>query len=84
MIDVVVLDHVIDVDILNEITDVDTEGYAVVESGEEYHGCCDFVPSKEKQIVPIANKMVRENIVIEPIPSNYGLITYDGFGITVS
>lgn len=84
MIDVIVLDHVVDVDILNEVTDVDTEGYAVVESGEEYCGCCDFVPSKERQIVPIANKMARENIVIEPIPSNYGLITYDGFGITVS
>lgn len=84
MINVIVLDRVIDVDILNEVTDVDTEGYAVVESSEEYCGCCDFVPSNEKQIVPIANKMVRENIVIEPIPSNYGLITYDGFGITVS
>lgn len=50
----------------------------------KYRGSYEFVPSEERQIVQIEGKMAEENIVIEPIPSNYGLITWDGVTLTVS
>lgn len=49
-----------------------------------YTGSHEFTPSSSMQTIPIANKASLEDIVINPIPSNYGLITYDGSVITVS
>lgn len=51
---------------------------------EEYEGEYEFTPSAEEQIVQTAHKAVRENIIINPIPSNYGLISWDGSKLTVS
>lgn len=51
---------------------------------EEYRGTHEVTPSGETQILMTAEKVVRENIVINPIPSNYGKITWDGRVITVS
>lgn len=49
-----------------------------------YTGSHEFTPSSSTQTIPIANKASLADIVINPIPSNYGLITYDGSVITVS
>ncbi|MDO4280806.1 MAG: hypothetical protein Q4C56_04165 [Peptococcaceae bacterium] len=49
-----------------------------------YEGSYRFTPQGVAQVVPTRNRTLREDIVIEPIPSNYGLITYNGFHITVS
>ena len=49
-----------------------------------YDGDYEFVPSEEQQTINIGGKMATDNIVIDPIPSNYGLITYDGVSILVS
>lgn len=51
---------------------------------ERYEGAYEFTPTGETQTIDIINKMATDNIVINPIPSNYGLITYDGSGIRVS
>lgn len=51
---------------------------------EPYEGSYEFTPSGERQEIEIANKRARENIVINPIPQNYGLITWDGSTLTVS
>lgn len=51
---------------------------------EEYQGAHEVTPSDESQTLMTADKVVRENIVINPIPSNYGKITWDGRVITVS
>ena len=51
---------------------------------EPYEGSYEFTPSGERQEIEIANKRAIENIVIDPIPDNYGLITWDGTVITVS
>lgn len=56
----------------------------IVGSGEPYDGEYVFIPSGLQQIVETKNKTLQENIIIEPIPSNYGLITYNGFELTVS
>lgn len=49
-----------------------------------YEGAYEVTPSTETQIIPIANHIASENITINPIPSNYGLITWNGSTLTVS
>jgi len=49
-----------------------------------YTGPLEFTPSEEQQTIDAAGKAVLENLVINPIPNNYGLITWDGRVITVS
>lgn len=49
-----------------------------------YDGAYSFTPSTEEQTIPIQNLMARRDIVIEKIPSNYGLITWNGSTLTVS
>lgn len=52
--------------------------------GSPYKGPYEFTPSRDTQIAQTAGKLAGKNIVINPIPSNYGLITYNGSYITVS
>ena len=49
-----------------------------------YEGDYEFTPTSETQTVAIEGLMARQDIVINPIPQNYGLITWDGSTITVS
>lgn len=51
---------------------------------DEYEGPYEFTPTQETQTAYTANKVLTENIIINPIPSNYGLITYNGSVLTVS
>lgn len=52
--------------------------------GDPYEGEYTVVPSALKQILQTKDKLLRENVVVAPIPRNYGLITYNGFELTVS
>lgn len=49
-----------------------------------YTGNVTVTPSRETQTLATANKILLTNITINPIPSNYGLITWDGSTLTVS
>lgn len=49
-----------------------------------YTGEYEFTPSSETQTIPIYNKIASADIVINPIPSNYGLISWNGSTLTVS
>ena len=51
---------------------------------EIYDGEYEFTPTEDTQTISIENKMATQDITINPIPSNYGLITWDGSTITVS
>ena len=51
---------------------------------EEYSGATVVTLSSEAQVLQTEEKVVLENIVINPIPSNYGLITWNGSTLTVS
>ena len=51
---------------------------------EVYAGPYEFTPTEEPQTAAVQNKLSTQNIVINPIPTNYGLITWDGTKITVS
>lgn len=49
-----------------------------------YEGECSFEPSQTAQTVPTAGTVLLSDITINPIPSNYGLITWNGSTLTVS
>ena len=49
-----------------------------------YDGSVEVTPSTEEQVIHTDHRMVLSDITINPIPSNYGLITWDGSTITVS
>lgn len=51
---------------------------------DDYEGVYEYTPSEEMQTVEIEGLKATENIIINPIPSNYGLITWDGTTLTVS
>ncbi len=49
-----------------------------------YEGQTEVTPSSMEQVLLTKNFRMTENIKVNPIPSNYGLITWDGSTITVS
>ena len=49
-----------------------------------YHGETEITPSDETQTVQCAGLMMSENITVNPIPSNYGRISWNGVTLTVS
>lgn len=50
----------------------------------EYDGSYEFTPSADEQTVQTSGKRLAQDITINPIPNNYGLITWNGSIITVS
>lgn len=56
----------------------------VIDRTTVYEGPYEFFPSGTVQTIEIANKKALDNIVINPIPNNYGLITWNGSELTVS
>lgn len=51
---------------------------------DAYDGPYEVTPSPETQVLRTAGKGMGENVIINPIPNNYGLITWNGSTITVS
>ena len=51
---------------------------------EKYTGPYAFTPSEAEQIISIAHKQAISDIVVDPIPQNYGRITWNGSVLTVS
>lgn len=49
-----------------------------------YTGEYEFTPTDEAQTIPIFGKTATRDIVINPIPSNYGKISWNGSTLTVS
>ena len=49
-----------------------------------YAGPTEVTPSTVLQVLGTKDKSVVSNIIINPIPNNYGLITWDGRVLTVS
>lgn len=67
------------------------EGIGLTMSAEQlivdppyFDGPYEFTPSASAQTIAIEEKMGRSDIIINPIPNNYGLITWDGSTLTVS
>lgn len=56
----------------------------LIDTTEVYAGSHEWTPNGSEQVIEIANKKALDNIRINPIPNNYGLITWDGSTLTVS
>ena len=67
--------------IINVAPDI---GSVIYREHEAFAGPYEYTPSSEEQIVPIAYMMASQDITIKPIPTNYGLITWNGSTLTVS
>ena len=48
-----------------------------------YEGEYEFTPTEETQVVLIKNMKATDNIVVNPIPQNYGRIEWNGVYLTV-
>lgn len=70
----------------NDGYDVSTDSKIVINKieADPYEGEYVITPSGGVQILQTENKKTIHDIVINPIPSNYGLITWDGSILTVS
>lgn len=55
-----------------------------VSIADYYDGPYEFTPEETAQTINIEGLAAREDIVINPIPYNYGLITWNGSTLTVS
>lgn len=53
-------------------------------AGQHYQGATTVTPTQEQQILLTQGKVVDANIIVEPIPSNYGLITWNGSVLRIS
>lgn len=51
---------------------------------DPYTGEYNITPSANTQTLETKNLRMTDNVTINPIPSNYGLITWNGAFITVS
>lgn len=49
-----------------------------------YDGETTFTPSAETQTIPTGHTVLLSDITINPIPSNYGRITYSGGIISIT
>lgn len=49
-----------------------------------YSGATEVTPTTSTQTLSTASTILTSDIVISPIPSNYGLITWNGSTLTVS
>ena len=48
-----------------------------------YTGQTEITPSTTEQVLATAEKVVTRNIVVNPIPENYGRLLYSGNTLTV-
>lgn len=87
-----ILDFEDDADFKLEIQDADIFDFIIESSsafinyidGDVYSGSYVFTPSEEQQVLNTTNCVLLDNIVINAIPSNYGLITWNGNALTIS
>lgn len=50
---------------------------------EFYHGSYEWTPNEETQIIEIEDLTALQDIVINPIPDNYGRIAWNGYKLRV-
>lgn len=48
-----------------------------------YHGIFDITPGDAPQIVECSGLLMPQNIIVNPVPSNYGRIEWDGVSLSV-
>lgn len=69
---------------LSQNEEFECEFEAGTSQTSDYDGPYEVTPSRQRQQLATSNKILAHNVIIEPIPSNYGLITWNGSTLTVS
>lgn len=62
--------------------DIEATGYPVYP--EAYTGTVDVVPTMQRQVLKTKGFTLLDDVTIEKIPDNYGLITWNGSFLKVS
>ena len=62
----------------------DFSAYIEVPVVDYYDGSYEATPSAQTQTIPVIGKTMKQNFMVNPIPQNYGLITWNGSTLTVS
>ena len=87
-VDVAVVENAVELDVgvsgASIVEDMELATPIQVVQGEHYTGAVAVTPTASTQTLHTAGLFVDEDITIAPIPSNYGLITWDGSVLTVS
>ena len=68
----------------SESVGLNAESYIAVDRTIVYDGSYEWTPTDEIQTIEIAGKKAIDHIKINPVPQNYGLITWNGSTLTVS
>lgn len=55
----------------------------VLIGGTPYTEAYEVTPTTGEQVLPTRSKTLSDNLVVKPIPPNYGRIAWDGTGIMV-
>lgn len=55
-----------------------------VSDAPEYDGPYEVSAARWAQVLPTAGHLMTSDLTVRPVPSNYGLITWDGSVLTVS
>ena len=63
---------------------IDVDAAVQIIDGEHYQGDYTVTPTNYTQTLPTAGLVMEQDVTINPIPSNYGLITWNGSFLTVS
>lgn len=63
---------------------VEQVDHVIIDSLPAYVGNYTITPSDKAIILKTENKAMSHDVKIEPIPKNYGLVTWDGFKMTIS
>ena len=69
---------------LNCIVDGESGIVQRVSSFDAYDGQYEITPTQERQTLETNEKVCISDIIIKPIPENYGLITWNGHSLKVS
>lgn len=81
---VAVDEYILAAAVAEEVTIESALAYIKEEVADPFEGDYEYTPSEETQTIQISGKTAEQNIIINPIPNNYGLITWNGSTLTVS
>ena len=56
----------------------------IATDADEYEGPYEATPTRETQVFATERKLMVREFTVNPIPSNWGLITWNGSTLTVS
>lgn len=68
----------------NETVNMTIGAEYVISGVASFDGPYEYTPAEQEQTIAIKNLRATQDIIINSIPSNYGLITWNGSELTVS